>query len=291
MKVDIKESWNELVSIMNENKPQLLTGVGRALLIGAVPLTVAATIQASKKVKEKKEEVAEEIRINSENPDILVDVESVELSAMDVAKVVWPYYVPVGVAVIAGTVFEILSTKEGLKRTAAAIVACQLSETARQKYQSATKEVVGEKKSEEIREKVIRDKMNQVLDEDGHIVNIYDTKDGSTLCYDYECGRYFYSDIDYIRSQINQLNQEKNEKARRNGVNGKGKSGVYTTLNEVYQEIGLPNTAVGDSLMWEYEKGLVELNPRSMIVDGRPCWVLAFKYSPEWVEPWKIDQI
>lgn len=285
MKVDLKGSWTNLMKLSEAHKPELLTGFGVALMIAAVPLAVVATIKAQEKIKEKKEEVAQDILENSEDQDTPVDVDSVELTVKDVLKVTWPYYIPVVLATAVGGYCTVSATKEGLRRTAAAMAMYQLSESAFSNYRSATKEVVGEKKEDEIHSKLMKDRMELMTDENGCISTIYDTRDGTTLCFDYWCGRYFYSDIDYIRSQINRINEDTLDTSRKT-------TNAFSTLNDVYNAIGLPDAARGEEFVWRIGKeGLIELRPTSKLVDDKPCWVLNFRTPPAWVPAYQLDQL
>lgn len=285
MKVNFKESWNHLMELSIAHKPEVLTGVGVTLMIVAVPLAVVGTIQATKKIDEKKKEAAEELRENSENPDILIDPETVELAPVEVAKVIWPYCVGPAVAVVAGAFCSIAAQKESLRRTAEALGMYQLSQAAFDKYKEKTKEVVGDKKEEEIHNRVIKDRMELMTDNDGHVVNIYDTRDGSTLCFDYECGRYFYSDIDYMKSQLNMLNAEALKDVQAN-------PGAFLTLNDVYRVIGLPETGIGERLVWRIMKeGLPTIKPTSMLIDDKPCFVLNFEQPPVYASSWQLDRM
>ena len=285
MKLNFRKSWLNLMKLTEAHKPEVLTGFGVSLMAVAVPLAVVATVKTYKKIEEKKDEIAKDIQLQNNDADVPVDIESIEVPTKEVVKLGWKYYIPSVLALGTGVFCAVASTKEGLKRTAAMAAAYQLSETAFNEYRNAAKEVVGEKKEGEIQQKVMRDRMELLTDEDGHIVNVYDTRDGTTLCFDYWSGRYFYSDIDFIRSKINMVNQTMLKESM--SLEG------YATLNDIYLAIGLPQTGAGNSLVWRVDKeGLVELRPTSMLVDNdRPCWVLNFVTPPHYVPSWAMDRM
>ena len=259
--------------------------MGVSLMFIAIPLAIVGTIKANKKIEAKKEELAKSIQEQSDNPDIPVDKDSIELPVKEVIKSSWLYYVPTVVTAGLGAYFNISSTKEGLKRTAAMAAAYKLSEAAVSEWQKTTKEVVGDKKNDEIRQRVMKDRMELFTDDEGHVQNIYDTRDGSTLCFDYWSGRYFYSDIDFIKSQINQINETTIKAAR-------SMDDAFATLNDVYRAVGLPETPLAEDRIWRFNKeGLIELRPSSCLVDDRPCWVLAFANAPMCVPPWMMDRM
>jgi len=284
MKVDFKRSWLNLFKLAEAHKPEVLTGFGISLMAAAVPLAVVATVKTCKKVEDKKDEIAKDIQAQNNDTIVPVDTDAIEIPPKEVVKLGWKYYIPSALALTGGAVCAVLSTKEGLKRTAAMAAAYQLSETALNEYRNATKEVVGDKKEKEIGQKIMRDRMELLTDDEGHIINVYDTRDGTTLCFDYWSGRYFYSDIDYIRSQINAVNQNMLKEAM--AFDG------YATLNDVYLALGLPQAGSAESLMWRLDKeGLIELSPTSLIVDDRPCWVLNFRVPPHYVPSWARDRM
>lgn len=285
MKINLKEAWTTVMSASNAHKPELLTGFGITLMLSAVPLAVVGTVEAVKRINERKKEVADDLRENSENPDILVDPESIGLPPVEVVKKTWVCYTPATIAAVLGAFCCIASTKEGLKRTAEAMGMYQLSEAAFAKYKEKVKEVIGDKKEDEVNTRVMKDRMELMTDDDGHIVNVYDTRDGSTLCFDYQCGRYFYSDIDYMKSQVNNLAAMALKDAQADYK-------AFITLNDIYRAIGLPDTGVGESLVWRVSKeGLPALRPTSILVDDRPCWVLNFERPPVYVPSWSLDRM
>lgn len=285
MKLDIKKTCRNFMLSANAHKPELLTGAGVSLMLIAVPLAVVATIKACKKVEEKKEELAKDIQNQSGDNDTPVNKDDIEIPAKEVVKATWKYYIPAVVAAGLGAFCNVSSTREGLKRTAAMAAAYQLSESALSEWKKASQEVIGDKKQEEIRQKVMRNRMEQILDEDGHVQSVYDTRDGSTLCFDYWGGRFFYSDIDYIKSQINRVNETLLKESM--------SYDAFVSLNDVYRAIGLPDMGAGEDRVWRINKeGLIELKPYSILVDGdRPCWVLAFAKAPSVVQPWEMDRM
>ena len=285
MKLNIRRAWANLLQAADTNKPQLLAGIGTGMLIVAVPLAVVATVQTCKKIEEKKKEIAHQIQQESEDLDTPVDIENIELKPVEVIKIAWKHYIPSTAAMVLGTVCNISSTKEGLARTAKMALAYQLSEAASNELRQATKEVVGDKKASEIERKVMKNRMEQLTDEDGHIINVYDTRDGSQLCFDYWSGRYFYSDVEYIKSQVNRVN----ETMLKDSMAFDG----FATLNDIYMAIGLPKSGAGEDLVWRLTKeGLIELKSNSYFdVDGQPCWIMQFTKPPIHCPSWMMDRM
>lgn len=285
MRINFRNAWLNLAKMTEVNKPQVLAGVGTGMLIAAVPLAVVATIKTCKKVEEKKKEIAQKIQEESLDRETPVDTVSIELKPKDVVKIGLPYYIPSFLAMVTGSVCNIASVKEGLHRTAEMAALCQVSEAAANEFRNAAKEVVGEKKVNEIERKIMKDRMELITDENGHVQSVYDTRDGSQLCFDYWSGRYFHSDVEYIKSQINRVN----ETMLKDSMAFDG----FASLNDVYRAIGLPETGAGEDLVWRLAKeGLIELKSNSYFdVDGQPCWVMQFAKPPVHIPSWMMDRM
>ena len=96
------------------------------------------------------------------------------------------------------------------------------------------------------------------------------TEKGNTLCYDDVSGRYFKSDIDAIKSAINEVNRKMTYEN-------------YISLTEFYTEIGLAPTSMSDYLGWNLDDGLLEIDLGAKLTDdGQPCIVLQYLVAPRY---------
>ena len=105
------------------------------------------------------------------------------------------------------------------------------------------------------------------------IILIFIMDKGNTLCYDVVSGRYFESSIDTIKRAVNNVNYNLTH-----GVM------EYISLNEFYDEIGLPHTSIGDELGWNigFDGQLdVELYTK-FSDDERPCVALDYRVAPHY---------
>ena len=221
-------------------------------MITTTVLAVGATPKALKKIEESKEEKG-------------VD----KLTALDTVKATWKCYIPAAVTCAASTACLIGATSINISRNTALVAAYKLSENALAEYKEQVIETVGEKK-----EKVIREKVNQErLDKNPVSANeIVLTGLGSTLCYDYQSGRYFQSDIHILKRAVNELNRQLVSSPF-----------SYVSLNEFYEEIGLEPNRLGSEMGWNINDGTIELELDARLTDeGKPCLVLDFNKDPKY---------
>lgn len=247
--------------------PEILTGIGIAGMITTTVIAVKSTPKAlsliDKELKRQNKELADEAERNGE---VGFD-EIYKLKPIDVLRVTWKCYIPTVTIGAASIACLIGASSVHSKRNAILATAYKLSETAFSEYKEKVIETIGEKKEEVIRDKVHKERMEK----DPVSKNeVFITDSGETLCYDYNTGRYFKSDIEKIRRAVNTLNK----KMLLDG---------YVSLNEFYEEIGIARTSTGDRLGWNTDSDLLDLNFSSQLTeDGKPCLVIDFKVEPKY---------
>lgn len=250
-----------------KNSPKILTGIGIAGMATTIALSVSATPKALMLIEEEKRRQTHNMREEAEEfgYDIPEPVKS--LKPIDILKVAWKPYIPAAIMFIGSSACIIGGLSVSARRAAAIATAYKISETALTEFKDKTAEVVGEEKFKEIKEKV-----NQSRYEKTHSNNqdIIITGKGDTLCYDTVAGREFRSDVVKIERSINELN-------RRMIYN------MYVSLNELYDELGLDRTKLGDELGWNLDDGLIELDLGSIITDrGDPCVTIGYNIFPRY---------
>ena len=58
---------------------------------------------------------------------------------------------------------------------------------------------------------------------------------------------------------------------------------MYVSLNDLYDELDLDHTKVGDELGWKIDDGLIELYFSSQLADdGTPCIVMDYVSAPKY---------
>lgn len=259
-KEKITKMFKNVKRATEKHSPEILTGIGIAGMITTTVLAVKATPKALLLIEETKEEK----RVYDESDDEWVDE---PLTKMEVVRTTWKCYIP---AITTGTMSIICligASSVNYKRNAALATAYTLSETALKEYREKVIETIGEKKESQVRDAIAKDKIakNPVVNKE-----IIITEKGNTLCYDTISGRYFKSDIDKLRKIENELNRRMMDD-------------VYITLNELYYEIGLNPTKLGEDLGWNINRGLIELRFSSQLTeDEEPCLVLDYRIEPKY---------
>lgn len=235
---------------LSKHSPEILTGIGITGMLTTTVLAVRATPKALRLIEDAQDEKGE------------------ELNVPETVKACWKCYIP---SVVSGT-FSIAcligASSVNARRNAALATAYKLSETAFSEYREKVVETIGEKKEKTVREKVDRERIEKDPVSKNEVIV---TKKGDTLCYDTISSRYFKSDIDKIRRVVNELNKE-----MLHDITG------CVSVNELYDELGLDHTMVGDHIGWNVSKGLIDIDFTSHIADdGTPCLVLNYFPAPE----------
>lgn len=242
---------------MKKHSPEILTGIGIAGMITTTIMAVKATPKALEIIKDERLERAD----NDEN----FIYGSTPLPAKDVIRVTWKCYIPAAVTGALSVVCLIGASSVNVRRNAALATAYTLSESALKDYQEKVIETIGEKKEQDVRDAVAKERIARDPVSSREVII---TERGNTLCYDVISGRYFKSDIDKLKKAENELNRQMRDEIR-------------ISLNEFYDELGLGHIAVGDDLGWNIEKGYIELDFSSQLADDEtPCLVIGHSNLP-----------
>lgn len=247
---------NTVTKSVKKHQPEILTGIGIAGMITTTIMAVRATPKALDVMAEIKEAHAE-------------DTDKKEL-AKDVVKKVVPIYIP---SIIVGGLSiscVIGASAINAKRNAALATAYAISESALKTYQEKVIETVGEKKEQDIREEVAKETIKK------HPINnkeIILTGTGDVRCLDAISGRRFACSVQKIQEVENELNRRIITE-------------MYVSLNDLYDELGLSHTKLGDDLGWNIDwldRDMIRLARDTQIdEDGVPCLVLDYKVVPRY---------
>lgn len=242
---------------VSKHSPEILMGIGITGMITTTIFAVKETPKALQLMEGRKYELE-------------VD----KLTPMEIIKTTWKCYIP---AVITGTVSVaclISSNSVNAKRNAALATAYKLSETAYAEYRNKVVETFGDKKEKTVKDKISEDK---IKDNPTSKTEVIITGKGQTLFFEPLSSRYFYSNLDLIQRAENKLNKEIITDAFDAGV----------TVNDFYQEIGLPTTATGDNLGWKIGY-MIDIYPSAQMAEegteheGEPCIVLNYSNPPKY---------
>jgi hypothetical protein len=248
-KSDVTRFLRGIDRTIAKHSPEILTGIGIAGMITTTILAVKATPKALR--------ICEEVKAEHEEP-----------KKLDYVKATWKCYIPAAVTGVVSTACLIGASSVNLKRNAALATAYQISQTALTEYKDKVVETVGEETEKVIREKVAQDKIDKNPDRNNGVVIF---SDNEYPCYDSISGRYFQSSESKIKEAVNNINYRL-------------LSEMYISLNEFYDELGLPRTAIGDEIGWNIDNGLLEvyLSDTTKDSNGRPCPVLDYNVAPKY---------
>lgn len=248
-KADVAKAFKNAKKAVSKRSPEILMGFGIAGMVTTTVLAVRATPKALELIEEKKKQ---------EGTD--------ELTPVEVVKTTWKCYAPAAATGVVSVACLIGSNSVSARRSAALATAYKLSENAIAEYQEKVIEEIGEKKEKRVREKVEATKVEKqpVTTSEVHV-----TGSGQTLCFDGWSGRYFESSVEEIRRAENTLNNQ-----MLHDITG------YASLNEFYDEIGLPHTEVGDMIGWRASY-LVKIHIGATVTDeGKPCLTIIHENRP-----------
>lgn len=228
------------------------------IMTGLTVLGVASTAYLSGKAAIKAYQVIEEEEYSRGLP----------LTRKEKIQKTWKIFVPPFASAVA-TASIAIGCHALNKRTQVALFNSYLTERAmRETFENKTKEVVGEKKVEKIHNEINKDKVTANPPEEKLIIP---TKAGRTLFLDGLTGRYFYSDMEFIRKAINNIN----ERIIKEG---------YASMNDFYYELELPYVQLGNIQGWHRDfDGQLDITfDAQMTPYGESCIVLDYSAYPRY---------
>jgi len=194
-----------------------------------------------------------------------------ELTKKEIFLLVYKEYIPTVISGGLGIFSIFYSNKLHLKRNAALASVAAVGNAAYKEYRSIVRDRLGKKEEQKIKEEVIENRIRK--DTKRNFIECKNT--GTSLCYDSMSGRYFYSDINALKSGINNINAM---------IINKGEA----SLNDFYYLIGLSETKIGNEVGWSQRTmeatclvTLAEFNLEPKLTDdGEPCIALVYDVYP-----------
>ena len=251
---------------LQKHSPEILTGIGITGMITTTVLAVRATPKALILMEEEKRrqnsELLEEAKKKGADNCARID----KLKPIELIRTTWVCYIPAAITGVLSISCLIGASSVNIRRNAALATAYSLSESALKEYQEKVIETIGEKKEQEIRDSIAKDKLKR-----DPVVNneVIITGYGESLCYD-SIAKYFKCDIEKIRRAENVLNKRLI-------------SEMYVSLNDFYCEIGVRPSELGDELGWNIDDGLIDFNFSSQLTEnGIPCLVIGYRIAPRY---------
>ena len=256
------------VPALNPGQKAIVAGI----CFGAAEvLTIFCAMRAQKIVDRKIQEVNQE-KIDSIGVDEVIDEEELitDLPAKTKVAVCWKEFIIPASLTAAGFIFLFSSVKDSKKQIATLAALYGMSETAFHEYKEQTKLIAGEKKEAEIRSAVDKKMVESHPARENLIIP--SRAGGDTLCYDATGNRYFRSDINTIKSAINNLNYRLRDEMR-------------IPVNDYYRELDIPTIPLGDDIGWDIENGMLEPAFNTELAENdEPVLVVSFYVGPRYFE-------
>ena len=243
--LDIREFARRAARHVLSNSPLILTVVG-----------VTGTLTTAYLVGKASFKAAEILVENESRYDPLEAKEKVEL--------VWKLYIPAATTGLITVVAIIGANRIGARKAAALAAAYALSERSFEEYQAKVLEKMGDRKEQEIRDEVMRER---VKIDPASLQEVVVVGAGRVLCYEGYTGRYFMSDMQSLQRAENTLN-------RRIVNDG------YATLSDLYDILGLTHTDISGYIGWNTDNDVRLQYTTLMSDDDRPCIAFSFSDPP-----------
>lgn len=245
-----KNVFDSVGRFVDRNAPEILLGVGIAGMVTATVLSVKATPKAIKSIKKKKKELGKE-----------------KLTVGETISACWKNYIlPAGIEIAS---IGVICFGGGTYRRRNAILAttAAMTESAFRHYTDKVVEVVGEKKAQQIQDKVAQERVAEHPVSASKVI----MTGGDTLCFDSECNIYFKSDKNRIDKAINMIN---------NQLNTSEDPEHFVPLNDFFYELDIPATKYGKMVGWRADRGMMRANYSSQLADdGTPVLVLSYNLT------------
>lgn len=250
----ISQTAKNLGGIISKNSPTILTGLAVCGLVTTVIFAVRATPRAM-----------DLIYADSRHEH---DGDPYAYSNKEAVKSAWKFYIPAAAMGTVTIACIISSNSINQRRNAALATVYGLTETAFREYKEKVVETIGKNKELKVRDDICADHVAQNPVGRNEVII---TGKGNVLCMDSLSGRYFRSDIDKVRKSINSLNEEM-----------LGNIGMWISVNDLYDEIGLAHTSQGDMMGWDLDQGTIRISYSSQLTeDEEPCLVLNYDIQPK----------
>ena len=238
---------NNLMMILSRNKPGIMMGLGIGSMITSIISGIEFSPMARDALREKEDEIG-------------------ELSLVDKAITVCPYFIPTVTFACAGIACVLGANNINLKNQAAAMTACAISETTNQIYREKVRDIVGDRKEKTIHEAAAAETYRRDYN-DGKVMVISGNSTGFSM-YDSLTKQRFKSNIERVHSTINNLNRR-----------------MLTsdvTIDDYCLAMGEYPMELGKNLGWNIDRGFIELEPFTAIVneDGEPMIVITHRIAP-----------
>lgn len=246
----MKKIFKRVGGVVSKNSTTILTGIGVAGVFTTAVLGIKETPKAIRLMDEYKKEHG-------------ID----KMTKKEVIKTTWKCYIPAAASFVLSSACIIGAQKVNLRRNAALAGIYSLTETAFKEYKNKVVETIGATKEQEIKDEIRKEKIENGQYKGKEIII---TGKGDMKCCLEFSDRYFESDIEKIRQAVYDLNVKMMHED-------------YVSLNDLYYELGLRGTTLGDMFIWDINEGKIELDFSSQLLDDlTPCLTIGFINNPKY---------
>jgi uncharacterized protein DUF6353 len=236
-----------------DNSPSILSGVAVTGSLTIAYLTGRGAFKASEILE------IEQAKLNVRETE-----QGRQLTTKEKVFHTWQCYIPPALAVV-GTIGCIMAAGHiNAKRMAALALAYKVSENQFGEYKDKVREIIGDRKDDEIRSEVAQDRVN--ANPPGQ--HVFSAFGGESLCLDKWTDRYFRCDMQTIRAAENDIN-----KAMYRGHD-------VATLADFYEAIGLSAPRCANEVGWNSDAPLELRFDHALTQDGTPVLVMDFAVTP-----------
>lgn len=230
-----------LGAIANDNSPAILAGVGVAGVAATAVLAARGGTNAE--------------RILSEHPE--------ERTRKETFLLVWKEYAPAAVVGVGTATAIVMSTRIGLRRTAAMTAAFTISEKTFGEYRAKVVEQLGKNKATKIDDAVAQAQIDKAAPP-GNLIVLEGT---DQLCFDAWSGRYFKSNMETLKKAQNDLNYSII-------------THNYASLSDFYDLIGLEHTQESDDIGWSLDNRFEIEFSTCISPDQKPAISIRYRTEP-----------
>ena len=260
------------VKFADEHQREIMLGGAIAGTVVTAVLSWKAGIKADKVLADQKRtmEFIEETAQSQDLTEEELKAKRKEITLETVKKMA-PIVTPPALAA-AGTIISVVAGYKVASTQIATLSALySMSEKALADQLEKTKEIVGPKKAQDIADAITDKKVKETKIDKNTIIN---TGKGTTLCLDDMSGRYFYSSAEEIKKACNHINKRMMDE-------------YYISLNELYDELGLPEITLGEDVGFNIDDGLIDIDHilgATLHNNETPVLVLNYDISAKYME-------
>lgn len=242
---------DSIKSYFKDHSSEVLVGLGITTGVTATVLAVAATPKAMADIDLHKKATGKKT-----------------LTKGETVKLVWKFYIPTAVSTVV-SISSILGASYLSNRNSAALATMvSVSEAGAKLYREKVVETIGEKKEKQVRDEVAKENLRQTVNSGNKVVVI---GTGDVLCFDQLSRQVFKSDMQTIRAAQNDFNRDMLDE-------------MYLSLNRWYDMLDLKHIEYGDNVGWSKDRGFLDLEFTSELIDGVPYLVLDLNNQPPYID-------